>query len=267
MIFFKKVLFLGTAFGLSPFFNYSYASEAYKVQFNIDKDREKIVYIAESILKENAKQKNTPLIDLTINIGKEYPTKSYTDAKNNYCKININYTDEKPLLLSNFYDDIQFVLWHEIGHCMLGKNILFNDYINWSIKIKNSEELNQQIKKQTAIALKNSYSKNGETYFKVAPPVIVYHEIYADIYALNLWIKNNKNLYEIVNLAQKRVESFNKNPLSSLYASGFSIPTLLEYSNKSTLSIDDVEKISQQGFIEYLKVINENYLSKNLREE
>lgn len=261
---FKNHFILGAAFIVCPFFQSSSlaAEEKFTVNYNISKEDKDIGEITEKTLLKiiQTDGKYIPFLEVNINLGVNYKTGSYTDAKNKYCKININYHDREPLLMDSFYDDLQFILVHEIGHCILGKEIFHQQKFNWVIEDKTIEKFNQQLVDQTNLSINSLECKTCS--FKVAPPIAVYHEIYADIYALNWLTINENNLKLILNLSKKRIDAFEKNPLSSFYASGFSIPTMLEYLGQSANlnNREKVEIISQKGFLKYLQFMNENYL-------
>lgn len=262
----KKHLILGAALIVCPFFqsislaaqqnltiNYNIPNEDYDIKNIVEKTVFKII---------EKDGKYIPALDININLGLQYNTSSFTDAKTNICKININYHDRKPLLLDRFTDDLQFILAHEIGHCILGKEVFHNSKFKWVIIEKDLDKFDRQIIEQTNLSINTLECKTCS--FKVAPPIAVYHEIYADVYAINSLAVNEKNLQLILKLSKKRIDEFEKKPLSSFYASGFSMPTMLEYmGNTSHLNtIERVEKISQTGFIKYLEFMNENYFAK-----
>jgi hypothetical protein len=260
-----KKFILGAAFIVCPFFQSAVMAEEKKfnIHYNLlDKDND-IKDIVENTLHHIIKKdgKDIPFLDLSINIGQQYKTASYTDAKNNYCKIDISYHNQIPLLLDNFQDDLQFILAHEIGHCILGKEIFYKQKFNWVIQLDDIEKINTYLENQTNLSINSLECKTCP--FRVAPPIAVYHEIYADIYALNWLSANEKNLYKILALSKKRINEFNQNPLISFYGSGFSIPILLEYmGEKNQLpTAQRVEEVSQKGFINYLKFMSENYFT------
>lgn len=256
-------LFLVATFGFCPFFSPVNAADKYSINYDIPTEHKEIKNIVEKTINEVLKIDGEKISFLSINvgIGNQYQSISYTDAKSDNCKININYKDYSPLLLSNFNSDIEFIVLHEIGHCILGKKIFYKEDIQWQENIKNSQKLNEKIKFQTNVALSNLQCRDcTNKKFIVAPPIAVYHETYADIYALMWWVYLKNDLTEIVHLSKKRIDNFNENPLSSFYATGFSIPIFLEYieSPNAHKSFESVEIISQKGFEKYLNFISEN---------
>lgn len=259
--------FLVTALFVCPFFSPVLAGENFTVLYDIEEPYAEIDTTVKKTLNEVMNKDGTklPFIYLNIGIGNNYETQSNTNAQNNNCKINIAYKEKKPLLLTNFIEDIRFVLLHEIGHCILGKEIFYKDSIDWIDSIKNKDELNKKINYQTSLSIATlECSKCSNKKFKIAPPIAIYHEIYSDIYALMWMTHTNKNLNEVLELSRKRIDSFNENPLSGFYASGLSIPKFLDYVAYSNFSNDlqAVEKISQEGFAQYLNLIYEEYLHK-----
>jgi hypothetical protein len=262
----KKII-LGATFSVCPFFHsVGLAEDKFIINYNIINDHTLIKDIAESELKNIISKDGShiPFILLNINIGEQYDTSSYTDAQNEQCKININYHDKTPLLMNNFNDDFQFILAHEVGHCILGKKIFYKNDFNWVIKDEQLKLLNQQIQIQTDLSINTLECKKCA--FKIAPPIAVYHEIYADIYGISWLIENKKNFQPILILSKKRIDNFNKHPINNFYGSGFSMPTLLEYmgNNSKLKNFETVEIIAQKGFASYLKFMNENYFSKQV---
>lgn len=264
----KKKIILGAAFIVCPFFqSVSIAEEKkFTINYNLSNTNSDIKYTIEKTLHHIIKKdgKDIPFLDLNINIGMQYKTGSYTDAKSNHCKISINYKNREPLLLDNFHEDLQFILAHEIGHCILGKEVFYQQKFNWVIELKEIEKINSQLESQTNLSINSLECKTCS--FKVAPPIAVYHEIYADIYALNWLSGNEKNLQTILAVSKKRINEFNQDPLTSFYGSGFSIPILLEYmgENSKLTTIKKVETISQKGFIRYLQFMNDNYFTNSI---
>lgn len=261
MIFHKKII-LGAILTFCPLFHSScLAGDKFHIDYNISNNNIEIIKKVEDIIMEIIKKDGeiVPFINLQFNLGYEYKTISYTDAKDNFCKININYQDKEPLLLDNFNTDLEFIIAHEIGHCILGKKIFYDSKFNWIINEKNIDSLSNQIEKQTNLAINSLECKNCN--FKIAPPIAVYHEMYADIYGLTWITSKYKNLQPVLTLSKKRIESFNKNPISSFYGSGFSMPILLEYidTNNNISPNQKIEIIAQKGFVEYLKFMHDNY--------
>jgi hypothetical protein len=258
-------LILGAALFVCPFFHSSsFAEENFIINYNIKGDNVIIKNMVESEIKNLILKDGIyiPFISLNVNIGEQYETSSYTNAKNHQCQININYHDKRPLLMDNFNDDFEFILAHEVGHCILGKEIFYKNNFNWIIKDEPFEVLNKQIELQTNLSINTLDCKKCP--FKVSPPIAVYHEIYADIYGIAWLVENKKNLQPILTLSKKRVDSFNKNPINNFYGSGFSMPILLEYidGNSKLKNFNTIEIVAQKGFAEYLKFMNANYLSK-----
>jgi hypothetical protein len=255
--------FIGAALFVCPFFSLANAEDKLVINYNIQGDYSNIKNIVDKTFSQVLERdgKKISSINLNINIGLDYTTGSYTDAQNKNCNININYKDKTPLLLSNFNNDFQFTLWHEIGHCILGKEIFHEKSFSWSVPIENKHALDDRINYQTKLSIATLECNDCEKkVFKIAPPIAVYHETYADIYALIWWIASGKELREILMLSKKRIDEFNSTPISNFYASGFAIPILLEQSGSNKLNLDLVEKVSQKGFVEYLNFINDNYL-------
>jgi len=207
-------------------------------------------------------KKHLPFLQIKIEINENILSRSYTKHENEQCIINIKYRDKNPILLSNFENDLRFILWHEIGHCLLGRKVLKETPFNWIIQVDNKDELNRKIEYLTDLSVNTIKNKK----FRIAPPKAAYHEIFADIYAIMWLVVFENNLQEILILSEKRIEELMGNPIGNPYASGFAIPLFLEYSTKrdSNYSLDDLKAIAQKGFIKYL-IFLENIYGKNLK--
>lgn len=196
-------------------------------------------------------------LEINVNINKNLIyLDSVSNGDNNHCIINLNYINNKPIFLENFELDIQYILFHEISHCVLGKNFIKNEKINWIIPLTTKEQkyFNNKLKILTNL----SYNQNVT---KIANPFIVYHEIYADLESLFFIFNQNKDLKPILDLSEKRINSFKFNLISSNYGTGFAIPYFLDLIEKNTVNIseEEIHKITQKGLIDYLQFIDKNY--------
>jgi hypothetical protein len=201
-------------------------------------------------------------LDITISLNHKKSTNSLSNLNTNFCKININYQNLKPVILSTFKDDLTFMLWHEISHCMLGKNILLNNY-NW-ITIHNQNEISQlniKIDQRTDDSLRDIHCIQCENNnFKIAPPMVAYHEMFADTQASMWWIQQNKNINELKLLFLKRLKYYQENPKGETHISNFDIPIILAkrkniYKMNQQNIFLEAKKITEIGFIKYLKNI------------
>lgn len=257
----KKILIL---IFLLSFFQISYANDIKINLINLGNQKELIKNITNKAVKEshNYWKNRIKNLEITIALNNKKPTNSLSNLNYNFCKININYNTLKPVLLYNFKDDLTFMLWHEMSHCMLGKNILFNNY-HW-ITINNQSEilkLNNIIMNRTNNSLKDIHCLQCENNsFKIAPPMIAYHEMFADTQASIWWIQQHKNINEIKLLFLKRLKYYNQNKVGETHISNFDIPLILSnIKNISKIKPKDVflkaKKLTEIGFIKYLKNI------------
>lgn len=242
----------------------SFAQAGWVVKINTNNNfiRKQLESGADIALRQSYERwKNiVPLIKIDINVAHNIKPISFSTANAKECEIKINYTEElQPVLLRNFQDDLTFTIWHEIAHCMLDKEIFYKSSFDWKVNLDNFQisTLNKDIENQTtkAIASLNCLKcRNKE--FKIAPPVVVYHEIFADTQASLWWKLEKKDMEDILFLYNKRQESFRRNPISTLHASNFSLLMVIDMKIKDN---DDVFKISQEisqyGFIDYLNEI------------
>lgn len=159
----------------------------------------------------------------------------------------IGYNQEKGFI------DFEFSILHEFGHCLLGKNFFYND-IDWKIKVSENDKykINRYIKENEITYLKD---KKNTKLLKV-----VYHEIYADIFASLMYIKYNTNannirLNKIIKYRKKHNYS---NPLET-HLSSEGLNKVMNLSKKSIKNLTN-EKIqlksviiTQESFLNYIK--------------
>lgn len=264
----KHILFkiIAIILFISP--NISFSKEVlgqFDIYYNkkeIYRDLSKNIEKAVNSIVEKNPNKIPPLV-ININIGPEFDNYSHTNGNSKECVVNINYKNKLPIILTDFNEDIEFVLAHEIGHCILGKSSLLNDSINWNFEHEKSYD--EIILKLTNLSFSSldcltCFHKN----FKIAPPLVVYHEIFADIFALSYFILEYKRYNISVELSKYRINSFYESPASNPYASFFAIPFLME---STKYSLNDIENISQKGFIKYLDFIKKYSSNYNIIEK
>lgn len=222
--------------------------------------------ILELIKEASSKIQNKKFssLDVNIKIIEQNNKISFSNADENKCKITLNYDSSlSGLLLKNLKNDIIFTYYHEISHCILGKK-LFESGVRWkSLNSKNIDKINKKIETITNDALigvqceKNCLSVNV---FKIAPPLIVYHEIYADLMAFNFFskydcIKMNEIFPEI---RTQRLKKYKKDILSSTHQS-FRSMVYIKNKNfcKNNLDLDSIQNLTEKGFLDYLKSIKD----------
>lgn len=204
-------------------------------------------------------------LEVNFKINENNNKVSFSNADDKNCKITLNYdTSLKGLILKKLKDDILFTYYHEISHCLLGKTI-FEKGLTWkNLDSKYVDNINKKIEVLTDNALigvqceKNCLSVNT---FKTAPPLIVYHEIYADLMAFNLFaqydcVKMNEIFPEI---REQRLKKYRSNKVSSTHQSFRSIVYIknIDFCQK-TLQFDNIQKLAELGFLDYLKSVK-NY--------
>lgn len=210
-------------------------------------------------------QKNKELIDKKITtlridawLYKNSPQVSFSNASKN-CEINISYSENMPsFLLDNINKDIDFVVTHEIGHCILGKEIFSK--INWQydLPVEKKKLIQNIIKKQTDAAIK---IQNNKAEINAPLPMIVYHEMFADTFS-SIWLYNNNiiNVSDIKNIAKERKIQYFVKQEKTAYVSFLPLYDYINMiSNKSVYKTTNVDEtiqlttlIVQKNFIQYL---------------
>lgn len=204
------------------------------------------------------------IIGLNFYIDDSYNNASYSTIEEKEirsCYINVLINEkQKNLILLDDQKNFNLMLAHELAHCLLGKNV-FNEKDFWKYEISNKKKsiLNKIIINNTRLNVKII---NGKSFYVGPIPIVVYHEIFADVFSsLLLYNKDLLTLDDIEQLKNKRIIDFNNlgtNPKSS-YISFKALEDLLLILRSKTalnLELDEVKELSellaQKYFIEYL---------------
>lgn len=205
-------------------------------------------------------------IDLKININDEAKesTSNY-DRKN--CKIEINYTkDLKPFIYSSLDLDLMMATLHEIGHCVLGKEIL-HKAPNWhpDLQLSQSETslLWERIQKKKQKAFENLKEDRDcsehkkctpQEVFNMFPPMLGYHEIFADLWAITKYAEitcagAKENMKTLENF---RIQNFLSNPhhLHQSFLATYYLHDNWQCGKK--FDFKELTFYTQKGFIDYL---------------
>jgi len=259
IIFFCIFLFSSVSYASENNIDYDFVFTSFGVD-NIynEKNIETIIKNAINLLPEQQTKKISKLF-IEFNITNKDSSLINGDSidEDSNCYVHVNYKKNNLLFFNNLNEDITFILLHEISHCVLGKEQLYKNNINWMVDVtkENLQELSLLENLSLSMIEKN---KNNLAY-----PYIVYHEMFADINAVHLMITKKEELAKLKKLIKARKTQFKKNKLSSSYTD-FAFP-FFEYflKNNTENKIDDLSiKITQLGFIKYLDFMRQNY---NLR--
>lgn len=244
----------------------------YSINFNGISNREKKMLIKTINNDIELAKSIYPNKTLKLNINVEYKKNkikdSYSEDTNDSCSINIYYNSKNKIFFEK--EDFDFIFLHELSHCILGYQKLY-EYINWSIpleyeqknKLNNTISLLEDLsfQRQEELDSLNSIQSGAP----IPHPMIVYHEMFADIQSLDFLIKKTNNISLAYKLNKIRKEHFQKKLLSSSYASNFTIPTYIAFLNKKMDNDETkINYIVQLGFVNYLEFINTKY---NLRKK
>jgi len=162
---------------------------------------------------------------------------SNADKKNCNIRIFVSEIDfeEKDFLI--------FTVLHEIAHCYIGKNVLLKNKKDWNIEIdsKRKEKIQYFIDQKTKELLNDKSKREFH-------PNVLWHEIAADIFALDWIYKRTGEIDIILNVLEKRMEEDIKNP------------TLVK--QPSTVAIKEMLfKILKNEDYDILKMIDSSFLS------
>jgi hypothetical protein len=204
---------------------------------------------------------NLDSLAVEININKKSKRISLSNADKN-CKVNLNYEPNlNGVLINPFEEDLLFTYFHEISHCLLGKE-LFKTGLKWDNALKLTEEqITQRNDKIDTLTDQSTIQEQCNTnciainVFKKPPPLVVYHEMFADTMGIYFYQQYDckiatKIFSEIENL---RFDKYVKDKVKNMHQSfrAFNYISFREFCNKPI----DFKKISfytQQGFLDYL---------------
>ena len=205
-------------------------------------------------------------VDIKININNEYKESTSNHDRDN-CKIEINYTKElKTLVYKDLTTDLILASLHEIGHCVLGKEIL-HKAPNWADELQLSTQekslLWENLKEKNKKAFENIKKDRDcnkdkkclpSEVFNKYPPMLAYHEMFADLWSITKYSEIScKNSEEnLKHLEEYRIKGFMENP-DTLYQSFmpiYYIKDIWECGKK--FDFKELTFYTQKGFIDYL---------------
>ncbi len=238
------------------FSNFAFANSIF-VKYEDKKIQQKYQpYVNEALnyLNSNFKEFITEPINIKIDISKNNQQDSFVKYINNSCSVNINFSEEKPHIFNKFTDDFEFVLLHEIGHCLLNKNIFLSESFFWDISLSDSEisylkSLSNKVEKPITDCLGCESKKD----FNV---LIAYHENFADIFSINYMNNKNKN-YPII-LYNYRYSNFLKSPLNTNYISHLALEKFINLKNNKEIKIIEMKIIAQESMLNYVNIFLKN---------
>lgn len=205
-------------------------------------------------------------VHIKVNVNNKFKESTSNYDKNN-CQIEINYQkDLNPHIYKNLNIDLMIASLHEIGHCVLGKEVLLAP-IQWQKNLNLTNEdldnLSKKIddKKEKAFKnLKNNRDCNKDKkcipqeIFTTFPPMLAYHEIFADLWAIARYseISCNSAKETILTLEKYRSNVFLKNPkvLNQSFLSTYYMQDTWECGKK--FDFKELTFYTQKGLIDYL---------------
>lgn len=207
--------------------------------------------LLEKQIINNQKFTNNYINKLTINLllKKNSDEVSFSNGSAYDCHINLSYKNlKKPVLLLDIETDILFTLLHETAHCILTKDIMYQP-IDW-INVSNNQ----------AFILQNIINKQEAKYLNdriKVPPMLIYHEIFADTFAAIVLKNNNPQTFylHLNHLIKMRKNKVHDKEESHLSVDALKVVQELNI-KKDKLKIEDIYAISiniaQNAFIKYL---------------
>lgn len=205
-------------------------------------------------------------VDIKININNEYK-ESISNYDRDNCKIEINYTKNlTPLVYKDLTTDLILASLHEIGHCVLGKEIL-HKAPNWADELELSTQekslLWENLKKKNKKAFENikkdrDCNKNKKCLpsevFNKYPPMLAYHEMFADLWSITKYneISCKDSKENLKQLEEYRIKGFmvNSDTLYQSFMPIYYINDVLGCGKK--FDFKELTFYTQKGFIDYL---------------
>lgn len=195
---------------------------------------------------------NVNEIHIDINMNKNSKEISESNGDPYYCKASLSYkNNNKPVILNDFNQDVIFTILHEISHCILNKEVLYkNIYWNTTIPISDQKKLQAYIDEEEKNYLKQQYIKK-------IPPLLVYHEIFADtLTILMMQYYKEENIKNITKeLITYREKKFKNHKLLEKHVSNNALEHIKNIDINRLKEEDLINmalNISQNSFIEYL---------------
>lgn len=204
---------------------------------------------------------NLDSLSVDVNILEKSNKVSLSNAEKK-CKISLNYDNKlQGVLINPYEDDLIFTYFHEISHCMLGKNI-FREGLKWEPslnlnkdKIQEKNDKIELLTEQTTVQEQCFHDCVAINVFKKPPPLVVYHEMFADTMGIYFFqqydCKNARKVFkEIENL---RFDNYAKDKVKNMHQSFrvFNYINAKEFCNKK-IDFREISFYTQQGFLDYL---------------
>ena len=210
---------------------------------------------------------NLDSLSVEINVTKQSKKISISNAAKK-CEITLNYDiDLRGVLLDSYEEDLLFTYFHEISHCILGKEI-FKDGLQWNNSLKlNQEQIKQNNEKidiltdEATIKEQCSNKCLATNVFKKPHPLVVYHEIFADIMGMFFYQEYDcKAASKIFGQIEGiRFDSYTKYKVKNVHQSfrAFNFISFRELCNKP-IDFKEISFYTQQGFLDYLNNLEQD---------
>lgn len=244
----------------------TYTNKFLNLTINYDKHTSNyIIDKSLEIIKKNTLNQtivnNIESLNVTLNILKSSDKISFSNANKNNCNITLNYdVNLKGLLLKNYNTDLSFTYLHEVSHCILGKKI-FNTDISWEPSLNLSKTKIQEINEQINILTEKNTTQMQCTsnclatkIFKQPPPLVIYHEIFADISAILLLADCHHNEKLLKQIRITRENDYLSSPVLNMHQSFrvFNYISPKELCGKK-FDLNFVSYYTQKSFLNYLE--------------
>lgn len=202
-------------------------------------------------------------LTVNLNLLKSSDKISFSNANKNSCNITLNYDiNLKGLLLKDYSNDLSFTYFHEISHCILGKKIFMTGVL-WepalNLSVTRIAEINKQIDiltEQATVQMQCDTNCLSINVFKKPPPLVVYHEMFADISAILLLgnCKKNEDLFK--EIKNTRENNYLSSPSVNMYQSFrvFNYISPDELCNKK-FDFKIISYYTQKAFLNYLEEV------------
>ncbi len=229
--------------------SYAYKIEVFYAQNSIQKKYSNIINETLLYLTKNYQNKQDKNYNVFIDINKKNKRTPYTKISENECTVNINLFNEKPILLNNFKDDLQFLLVHELAHCYYGANHIFDRKIDFLFPINANLNLDSYVNKEHK--RKDCFDCFQELPFD---PYISYSELLSDIFTINFFIETNKNYEDIIlQIYDYRNKNFLKTEQKTNYISNIFIENFYLSDSFKKLNFEDIKFKAQETLIYFIE--------------
>lgn len=175
----------------------------------------------------------------------------HTIFKNNGCYINISLKDS-PQIFSDKHKEIEFLILHELGHCVLGDGIFKVGQISWGKQFKNTNNIPRNI--YTNDLSSNSMKCSKCDYLRNYNILVSYSELFSDIFAMNYYLKKEERIDDILVVYEYRKKMYEHYGIKNSYISHYYVENMIKNNDFKPKTKHEIEIIAQEIILNHVKM-------------